>query len=168
MRASSLTRTLRSILATSLPEARRRRRDRAGDFDLTLADVGGDHDGSDGPTSTDGAYGSDVDGGDAAVNCATACGACLPCGCFPLDAAAIEAIDAGDGALLSPTQCATICPFPQALISCQPVRDAGAWFVRCCNGSGRRPPGLVDAPPACGTPLGAHFAEIAPARGRIG
>jgi hypothetical protein len=61
------------------------------------------------------------------------------CGCggavitFPLKASELQAVDAGDGGVLSSTTCSRLCP-PNggAWFSCQPFDDdGGATFVSC-------------------------------------
>jgi hypothetical protein len=81
--------------------------------------------------------------------------------CFPLEAGALDSIDAGDSGVLSRTQCTPICG-AGSWFSCTPFVDAGASIVSCQpDCTGRRPGGLQAAEPARGSPLGAYFAEMA-------
>lgn len=94
-------------------------------------------------------------------------GGCNPV-CFPLDAGALAALDAGDAGLFG-TQCNSLCGPTQcgscggSWSSCQPTEDGGVSLIQCnCPlFTGRRPEGLLASPPGGGTPLGAYFAEIA-------
>jgi len=107
--------------------------------------------------------------GDAAF-VVTSCGMTVPAGpslstgcypeCFPLDAGALTAIDAGDGGLFG-AQCAALCGSVGNWLSCKPVADGGVSLIQCQpNCTGRRPSGLLASGREHDTGLGAHFAEM--------